>query len=248
MKKLVSVLMMALAVSFAFAGCGKTTGADTKKGEGVMTYSEYVAAAVDSEVVVETYIQDRQGWWENNGVGNATFYTQDAEGGYFLYNMPCTEAEYNEKLLPGAKIKVTGYKSEWAGEVEIVDAKWELLDGNYLANGVDLTNIIDKEEVSKYMNMAAVVNDLTVVAQADGTSGYYYNWDNSGESGDDIYFTCQTANGGTVTFCIESYLRGPHTAVYSAAEGLKPGDKISVNCYVYYYEGPQPHVIDFSVK
>ena len=44
-----------------------------EKAEGVMTYEEYAAAEVDSEVVVETYVQAKQSWWEDA----ATFYTQD---------------------------------------------------------------------------------------------------------------------------------------------------------------------------
>ena len=34
---------------------------------------------------------------------------QDKDGAYFVYNMACTEADY-DKLTPGTKIKVTGHK------------------------------------------------------------------------------------------------------------------------------------------
>lgn len=91
--------------------------AEDVKSEGVMTYEEYMAADLDSEVVVETYVQAKQSWWEDK----ATVYTQDQDGAYFLYNMACSEEDY-EKLTVGTKIKVTGYKSEWSGEVEIIDA------------------------------------------------------------------------------------------------------------------------------
>ena len=66
---------------------------------------------LDAEVVIETYVQAKQSWWEDK----ATIYTQDKDGAYFIYNMPCSEEEY-EKLVPGTKIKVTGYKAEWSGE------------------------------------------------------------------------------------------------------------------------------------
>lgn len=250
MKKIVSVLMAVLAVSCLFAGCGKanntTAGADTTKGEGVMTYAEYAAAAVDAQVVVETYIQDKQGWWEKDGVGIATFYTQDAEGGYFLYNMPCSKEDY-DKLVAGTKVKVTGYKAEWSGEVEIVDATYEILSGNYVAAPVDVTTIIDKAEISEKMNMLAKVDELTVADSGDGKA-FLYNWDGSGTQGDDLYFKCTTANGAEQTFCVESYLRGKDTDAYKAVEGLKVGDKISVDCFIYYYEGPQPHVVNVTVK
>ena len=120
MKKFVALLLV-LTMVLAFVGCTntnpttkpQTTGkqeptttakptdpkpTDPKfdpaaKSEGVMTYAQYAAAAMDSEVVIETFIQAKQGWWENNGVGMATFYTQDTEGGYFLYNLPCSKED-----------------------------------------------------------------------------------------------------------------------------------------------------------
>ena len=84
-----------------------------EKSEGVMTYEEYMAADLDSEVVIEAYVQAKQSWWEDK----ATLYTQDQDGAYFIYNAACSEEDY-AKLVPGTKIKVTGYKTEWSGEVE----------------------------------------------------------------------------------------------------------------------------------
>ena len=94
----------------------------------VMTYEEYAAAELDTEVTVETYVQAKQSWWEDK----ATVYTQDENGAYFLYEMACSEEDY-AKLVPGTKIRVNGYKAEWAGEVEIVDATFEILEGNFVA-------------------------------------------------------------------------------------------------------------------
>ena len=73
-----------------------------EKSEGVMTYQEYMDADLDSEVTVETYVQAKQSWWEDK----ATVYTQDKDGAYFVYNMACSEEDY-DKLVPGTKIKVT---------------------------------------------------------------------------------------------------------------------------------------------
>ena len=84
-----------------------------------MTHEEYLAADVDAEVVIETYVQAKQSWWEDK----ATVYTQDQDGAYFIYNMACSEEEY-EKLAPGTKIKVTGYKAEWSGEIEVADVEY----------------------------------------------------------------------------------------------------------------------------
>lgn len=73
---------------------------ETTDAEGVMTYEEYVAAALDTEVIIEAYVQAKQAWWEDQ----ATVYAQDEDGAYFLYNMACSEEDY-AKLTPERKLK-----------------------------------------------------------------------------------------------------------------------------------------------
>ena len=251
MKKSIIALLTLAVVASLVACAGKDSAATTatadvaEKSEGVMTYAEYVAAPVDSEVVVETYVQDKQGWWEKDGVGVATFYTQDQEGGYFLYNMPCTEEEYG-KLTLGTKIKVTGFKSEWSGEVEIVDATFEIEDGEYVAKAKDCTADLGTDALANSMNQLVSFSGLTVEDAGDGQA-FLYNWDGSGSQGDDIYFNC-SANGQTYSFTIESYLRDASTDVYKAAESLQVGQTIDVIGYLYWYEGAQPHVTNITVK
>ena len=83
------IATLALTLVLALTGCGNDAAQD-KKSEGVMTYAEYVAAALDTEVVIEAYVQAKQSWWEDK----ATVYAQDKDGAYFLYNMACSEADY----------------------------------------------------------------------------------------------------------------------------------------------------------
>ena len=67
MKKLTSLLFV-LTLVVACVGCGSSKGSDSAedvKSEGVMTYAEYAAAALDTEVTVETYVQAKQSWWED---------------------------------------------------------------------------------------------------------------------------------------------------------------------------------------
>ncbi len=215
--------------------------------EGVMTYAEYAAADVDTEVTVITYVQDKQGWWENEGVGNATFYTQDKDGAYFLYNMPCSQEDY-DLMVPGTKIKVTGFKSEWSGEVEIVDATYEILDGDtYVADPVDVTDkIADNDALADFMNQYVTFTGLTV-ADRDGAA-FTYGWDGSKSQGDDIYFNLQDADGNVYTFVVESYLRGADTDVYQAVEAFNVGDTVDITGFMYWYEGPQVHVTIATVK
>ncbi|MBO7400415.1 MAG: hypothetical protein J6U75_04330 [Clostridia bacterium] len=247
MKKLL-VIVLALAMLVTLAACG-TKDDPAKKSEGVMTYAEYAAAAIDSEVVIETYVQAKQGWWEKEGVGGVgTFYTQDAEGGYFLYDMPCSKADY-DKLVKGTKIKVTGKKAEWSGEVEIIDATFVIEDGNYEASATDVTSLIGKDEIAAKMNMFISIKGATVEAVGQDAEGndvaWFYKWNGAGSEGDDLYFKINV-NGTSFTLLVESYLCGPDTDVYKAVKELKIGDKIDLEGFLYWYEGAQPHVT--SVK
>ncbi len=260
MKKIL-VLLMVSVIAASCAACGannessapadstQTDAASSKpadeKSEGVMTYEEYVAADLDTEVVVETYVQAKQSWWEDK----ATVYTQDQDGAYFIYNMACSEADY-EKLTQGTKIKVTGYKSEWSGEVEIIDATFEIEDGNYVAEAVDLTGKLSDDTLMNYQNQYFTVKGLTVEPsyQEDGTEvAFLYDWDGSGVDGSDIYFNVSDGTY-TYTFTVESYLCGAGTEVYEAVKALNVGDTIDVEGFLYWYEGVNPHITSVTVK
>ena len=254
------VLLMALSLTFAVPAAvmaedttaAEETADDTEaadstaedadvKSEGVMTHDEYLAAAVDDEVTIETYVQAKQSWWEDK----ATFYTQDKDGAYFIYNMPCSEEDY-EKLVPGTKIKVTGYKAEWSGEIEVADvSSFEIEDGEYIAEPLDVTDLLGKDELIDHQNELVSFKGMTVEAagqDADGNDvAYLYNYDGSGSEGDDLYFNV-SLNGETYTFTVESYLCDKDSDVYKAVEALNIGDKIDMEGFLYWYEGVNPHI------
>ena len=241
MKKLLAFILAA-ALTLSLAACGGES-ADDLKSEGVMTHDEYIAAPLDSQVVVETYVQAKQSWWDNK----ATVYTQDKDGAYFLYNMACTEEDY-AKLTKGTKIKVTGYKSEWSGEVEIIDATFEILDGNYVADALDVTSMLGTDGLIDHQNEFVAFKGMTVEASkdADGNdAAFLYNSDGSGEDGNDLYFKV-SLNGETYTFVVESYLCDNTTEVYSAVKNLSIGDKIDLEGFLYWYNGVNPHITSVS--
>ncbi len=242
MKKIVA-LMLALVMVFALVACGTESKKDIHaKGEGVMTYAEYVAAAMDSEVVVETFVQAKQGWWENEGVGVATLYTQDKDGAYFLYNMPCSKEDY-DKMVTGTKLKVTGFKSTWDGQIEIIDATYEIMEGNYVAEPLDATALLGKAELFEKINMLASFKGMTIVASNEAGDAFLYKWNGTGQDGDDLYFNA-SVDGSTYTFCVESYLCGKDTDVYKAVKALKVGDKVDMEGFLYWYsDNAQPHII-----
>jgi hypothetical protein len=208
----------------------------------LMSYADYVAADLDSPVVVETYVQAKQSWWDDK----ATVYTQDEDGAYFLYNMACSEEDY-DLLTPGTKIRVSGYKSEWSGEVEIIDATFEIIDGNYVAPAKDVTDLLGTDELIDSQNQFVTFTGMTVEAADDNGDVFLYNWDGSGEDGSDLYFNV-SYNGATYTFTVESYLCGPGTDVYEAVKDLNIGDTVDMEGFLYWYEGVNPHITSVTVK
>ena len=239
MKKVIA-LLLTLTMLVAFAGCN----AEEKLPEGIMTYAEYAAAAMDSEVAVHTYVQATQSWWD----GKINIYAQSKDGGYYIYNMPCTEEEA-AKLVPGTKIEVKGYKGEWSGEVEIMDATFKILDGSWIATeALDATALMGTDALAEKMNMKVAVKGMTVEASKDPNGNdvpFLYKWDGSGSQGDDIYFNV-SVNGNTYTFTVESYMMN-NEATYQAVEALKIGDKIDVEGFLYWYNGAQPHLTSVTV-
>ena len=199
-----------------------------------MTHAEYLAAAEDAEVVIEAYIQGKQSWWQDK----ARFYLQDGDGGYFVYDLPCTEAEYNT-LTVGTKIKVTGYKTQYKGEIEIDEgATFEIIPGtSWVATPTDVTALLGTDELAGKMNMLVSFKDMTVKSV-----------EVSGEGGD-IYVTF-TKGDAEYNFCVESYLigTGPDSDVYKTVAALEAGAVVDVEGFLYWWEGPNTQLTKVTVK
>ena len=254
-------LMGASAFALTACGGGSSSGGDAgagaaasapagdgtdAKSEGVMTYAEYMAAGTDEPVVIEAFVQGKQAWWEDQ----ATIYAADADGAYFIYNAACTEDDY-AKLLEGQKIKVSGYKTEWEGEVEIVEGTIEFEDDStYVAKPVDVTDKLGTDGLVENQNQKVAFKGLTVAPSTDPNGqevAFLYNYDGSGAQGDDLYFN--VALGDKVySFTVESYLNDKDSDVYKAVEGLKVGDSIDAEGFLYWYQGANPHITSITVK
>ena len=179
-----------------------------------MTYDEYAAAEIDSEVVIEGAVQAKQAYYAQDDQGTANVYLH----------------------------RVKGYKAEWSGEIEIIDATWMFVDGEYIADAEDVTALLGTDELIKKQNKKVLFKGVTVEPIGeDGTAAFLYNWDGSGAEGDDLYFNV-SVNGQTYNFTVESYLCGPDTDVYKAIKDLHIGDVIDLEGFLYWYEGPNPHI------
>ncbi len=227
MKRIVSLLVLVVLL-VSLVSCNKS-----------MSYKEYCDAAMDAEVTVDMYVQDHQSWWDNK----ITVYAADKDGAYFLYEMACSE-EDAAKLTPGTKIRVTGTKGAYAGEIEIMNATFEFIGKDtYVAPAKDVTSLVGKDALADDMNKLVSLKGMTVVATEDGAAFEYQG----GIRGKDIYFTLSNGTD-TISCCIESYLTGADSDVYKAVEALKVGDTVDVEGFLYWYNGANPHITKVEVK
>ena len=206
-----------------------------------MTYAEYIAAENDDEVLIESYVQAHQSWWDNK----VTVYLQSEDGAYFAYEMACSE-EDAAKLLPGTKIRVKGYKTEWAGEVEIASGcTFEFVESEpWIAKPLDVTALLGKDELKDEMNKLVAVKGAVIAAQDNGDA---FSYKNPEEKNDDLYFRVQV-DGNVYDFCVEKYLRDESSDVYKAVEGLKVGDTVDIEGFLYWYNGANLQATSLTVR
>lgn len=252
MKKLLVILLSALMI-FSMVGCNKKVDPN-KKSEGTMTYAEFAAAKVDDKVVIEGFVAASQSYW--NG---ATLYVVDGDGGYFVYcdgkgHVDITEQDwnklginagepYNGLAKEGVKVHVEGYKANWDGEVEIVDAVVTILDteDKYFPTAVKLDATKSDKWIEDFGNQYVTIENAKV------TKAALYKYDGSGEAGQnaDLYIDFEIG-GNTFTFVVESYLMYEGTETYNAVLALKVGDVVTLTGFMYAYNGAQLHIT--SVK
>lgn len=218
MKKILT-LLLALCLVFAAVGCAPAN----------LSHSDFMAAEDGEEVTIEAYVQAKQGWWNDQAV----VYLQTAVGGFFVYSLPCTEAEYDE-LVPGTKVQVTGTKAVYNGMNEINPASsFKIISGDtYVADPIDITDkLADENALVKYQGMFVQLSNMTVVKVE------YKN----GEPGDDVYVTLAKGED-QFKLTIEVYLTGTDTDVYEAAGTLNAGDVVDVRGYVQWWNAFDMHI------
>ena len=216
----------------------------------VMSYDEYMAAEVDDAVTIQAYVQAKQSYYAEQGT--ATVYLQDQDGGYFAYDMACTQEDY-DAMTEGTKIQVSGFKAEWSGEIEIMDGQLDeiIADDTFVAEAFDATSLLGTEELEEHQNEKVSFTGLTVAPSKDANgneAAFLYNYDGSGTQGDDVYFNVTVGDSEEVySFLVESYLCGSDTEVYKAVEALEVGQTIDCEGFLYWYEGANPHITSLTV-
>ena len=216
----------------------------------VMSYDEYMAAEVDDAVTIQAYVQAKQSYYAEQGT--ATVYLQDQDGGYFAYDMACTQEDY-DAMVEGTKIQVSGFKAEWSGEIEIMDGQLDeiIADDTFVAEAFDATSLLGTEELEEHQNEKVSFTGLTVAPSKDANGNevaFLYNYDGSGTQGDDVYFNVTVGDSEEVySFLVESFLCDSSTEVYKAVEALEVGQTIDCEGFLYWYEGANPHITSLTV-
>ena len=216
----------------------------------VMSYDEYMAAAVEDEVTIQGYVQAKQAY--NSEDGTATVYLQDQDGAYFVYGAACSQEDY-DALAEGTQVQVTGYKAEWSGEIEVMDGALTIVEGGdtFVAEALDATSLLGTEELEQHQNEKVAFKGLTVAPSTDANgneAAFLYNWDGSGSQGDDVYFNVTVGDSEDVySFLVESDLCDSSSEVYQAVEALEVGQTIDCEGFLYWYEGVNPHIISVTV-
>ena len=107
---------------------------------------------------------------------------------------------------------------------------------------------MDAEDVLvQKMNQRIAIKGAEVVAspiEGDATEYvFWYGWENTAQPGEnaDLYFNV-AVNGVNYNLCVESDECGQDTDVYKAVEGLKIGDKVDLEGFLYWYNGANPHI------
>ena len=232
--------------------CAISSDAYAKQSEEALSFGRYLDAEVDSPVVVEGYVQLTTSYWEEDGQGKISLYLDDKAGAYYVYNLPVTKEEA-EKLVPGTLVRVSGTKITWSELPEIGDASFEILESEekYLAEPVPAMflfredpNLIPQHFIGKHIFARELVVEPSKT-EAGEEVPFLYKWNGSGEEGDDLYFNL-SYRGQTVTFVVESNEFDKDSDVYKAVQALEIGDVVDAEAFLYWYNGPQPHVCDIS--
>ncbi|MBO5711914.1 MAG: hypothetical protein J6R47_03660 [Acholeplasmatales bacterium] len=220
-------------------------------------YETFMSTEDGEEVEVYGFIISRTTFWNGTNINLAG---SQAGEGYYVYEYGCTQEKYYQLPVdlenPGY-VRVTGTKASYAGMQEIVDATVEVVETDKVYSPLkleDFAAINEKVMSSVFYGDFEVVQftttDSNVTVAENGAYGY--KGDNPT---DDLYFDVKDANGNILKCCIETYLDYDSiggvdykTNLYNTILGLQIGDKVSLQGFMYWWNGANPHIIQVSVK
>ncbi len=134
-----------------------------------LTWAEYVGKAAGESLVVKGIVTAL--------INDNCLYMQDADGGYYLYNMKSSIAESGVKV--GNTIRATGSKDIYSGTHEVKDAVIEILDTTTsVPAAVDYTEIyknatsLKDAALAEKQALLVTIKGVEITGE-DAGSGYY---------------------------------------------------------------------------
>ena len=243
--KKVNIVLSDLCVGFAWSGL-ESSLSEAKivsvEAANDTPYTLYSMAEEGDLVTVTTFVQAKEKWSDNNGIGRTSLFVQNANGdAYYIYNARCTKEEY-ESLVQGTKVRLTGYKDNTENRNEIANATIEIIEGEtYIAEPIDVTGISDLRE---YKNKYVVFKNVTVEEYRHSGKAFSYGVFGGGAEGDDL---CIYTSHEEKHFIVETDLCGADSDVYNAVKNLNIGDTIDIECFIYFNYGAHPLITAIRV-
>ncbi len=139
------------------------------------SWSEYVAAADDSTVVVKGVVTALIS--KSNDASYNCIYFEDSDGGYYAYST--AEDPLTLGVTVGDTIRVTGTKDLYSGTHEIKSGAVEILSSGAEVTASDLTSAYESASSLKDsaltagQSMFVTIRDV-VIGGEDTSNGYYY--------------------------------------------------------------------------
>ena len=231
----------------------KASAADVSKGEGVLTYAQYMECADQAEAIIEGYVQGFTVYNEESG--SFSLYLADADGAYYAYNINAPKEDY-DKLSIGSKVKLTGIKNIDHDMPQVTDVTaMEILEGYYIAAAVNVTDKLgDAEALKSMIGRNVVLRDLkiapTKLPDSDTEYAFILGPDGQGsiDANSDVYFNVETEDGTTCTVCIKTDEQPEGQQTYVTATGMKIGNEVNLECFICWNDGPELRVQSITVK
>ncbi len=151
--------------------------------QNILSFDEFMKAAVGDQVVVRGVITMRGEFNEKNGDVNIWF--ENTDGGYYAYKLKCASKEaYEKDLAPGNEIIVSGQKDVYNKQIEIKSCTYmvvstNLQTPNYLdasAQFAAAKDGKDTEALDKFQNRKVELKDVEVLGITENKNGNYYNF------------------------------------------------------------------------
>ena len=197
---------------------------DEIRSDNVSDYEKFLATDDNMMVFVDTYVQATTPWADDR----VNIYAQSEDGAYYLYHTACPPVDA-EKLVPGTKIRISGYKSSKFGGATIEDGIFQVLEDEEprIFEAQDISALLGPQEATE--ELALLINSLVRIPQLTVVKAAEQQ-----EDGDLIFYA--SVNGTTYMYKVEADLTDSSTTLYQSVQNLAVDDVFGLEAFLTYGE------------